>query len=272
MLTVLTANVNGIRATLRRGGIEWMANAGADVICLQEVRATHAQLHEAIAESEFATWHVAHSPASALGRNGVAVLSREQPTAIRVGFGSEEFDHQGRWIEVDLDTGVGPITAVSVYVHSGDSENEVKQTEKYRFLDAMDARLDALAKRASRTRRGVMVTGDLNVAHHEVDIKNWKGNRGKSGFLEEERAHFDGWFARDKWVDLGRRHGGDGPGPYTWWSWRGKAFDVDSGWRIDYVLATKALAQLCTSVEVGRADTYAERWSDHAPVIATFHA
>lgn len=270
MFKVLTVNVNGIRATKKNGGVEWLESAGIDVMCLQEVRATHEQLHEAIAGSTFASWHVSHSPASELGRSGVAVLSREQPSAVRVGFNSEEFDHQGRWIEVDLDSPVGPLTVVSVYVPTGDADKPLKQAEKYRFLDAMDARLAALATRASRTKRQVIVTGDFNVGHTELDIKNWKGNLKKAGFLEDERAHFDTWFARDRWVDLHRRFAGEVAGPYTWWSWRGQAFDNDAGWRIDYLIATKALAEQCRDVVVGRAASYDTRWSDHAPVIATF--
>jgi len=114
-----------------------------------------------------------------------------------------------------------------------------------------------------------VIAGDLNVAHAEVDIKNWKGNLKKAGFLPEERAFLDEWLANG-WVDLGRVHGGEGPGPYTWWSWRGKAFDNDAGWRIDYLLATEALAANAAGVSVGRADSYAERWSDHAAVTADF--
>jgi exodeoxyribonuclease-3 len=102
-----------------------------------------------------------------------------------------------------------------------------------------------------------------------VDIKNWRGNRGKAGFLDDERAHLDGWLAK-RWVDLGREHGGPGPGPYTWWSWRGKSFDTDGGWRIDYALATVPLAEHCTGATVGRAASYDERWSDHAPLTVTF--
>jgi exodeoxyribonuclease-3 len=113
------------------------------------------------------------------------------------------------------------------------------------------------------------VCGDLNIAHREVDIKNWKGNRGKAGFLEEERAYLDRWFDRD-WVDVGRRLGGEGPGPYTWWSWRGQAFDTDAGWRIDYQVATPGLGERAVRAEIGRAPSYAERWSDHAPLIVDF--
>lgn len=267
MVTLISANVNGIRAAQRRGGIDWLVSADPDVICLQEVRATHAQLHEAIAGSALAEYHVTHSPASSLGRNGVAILSKARPVAERIGKKVAEFDHQGRWVEADLDTGIGPMTVASVYVHTGDAENPEKQGEKYRFLDAMTDRMEALARRAQRTGRGAIVCGDLNVAHRAQDLKNSKGNKGKAGFLEEERAYFNRWFSRDRWVDLGRRAAGDVDGPYTWWTWRGQAFDKDVGWRIDYALATKALAARLERVEVGRAATYGERWSDHAPVI-----
>lgn len=268
--TLISVNVNGIRAALRRGGVDWLVAADPDIICLQEVRATHEQLHECIAGSALANYYVTHSPASSLGRNGVAILSKAKPTAARVGKKVEEFDHQGRWVEADLDTRAGAMTVVSVYVHTGNADNADKQGEKYRFLDAMTARMESLARRAQRTGRGAIVCGDLNVAHRAQDIKNWRGNRGKAGFLEGERAYFDRWLARDRWVDLGRREAGECDGPYTWWTWRGQAFDNDVGWRIDYALATKALAQQVTDVDVGKAATYAERWSDHAPVAVTF--
>ena len=264
--SVITANVNGVRAALRRGGLDWLAQADVDAICLQEVRATHEQLHEALAESPLAGYHVAHAPAPELGRAGVAVLTREKPSAVRddvKGLGG-----QGRWVEVDVESAVGPLTVVSTYVHSGELDSP-KQVAKYAFLEQMTKRLDALRKGAQKSGREAVVLGDFNIAHHEVDIKNWKGNRGKVGFLEDERAYLDRWFAQH-WTDLGRHHGGEGPGPYTWWSWRGQAFDTDSGWRIDYAIATQGLAERCSGVEIGRAPSYAERWSDHAPVTVTF--
>ncbi len=268
MLTIVTANVNGIRAASRRGGLRWLADSGADVICLQEVRATHEQLHEALAESDLRDWHVAHAPAPQLGRAGVAVLSCEQPTAIRTDTGLAGLDGLGRWIEVDLATEWGPLTVVSAYVHTGEADTP-KQVDKYAFLEGMDVRMERLRKSASRRKGHAVLCGDLNVAHHEVDIKNWKGNRGRAGFLEDERAHLDSWLAKH-WVDLGRAHGGPGPGPYTWWSWRGRGFDTDGGWRIDYAIATTALAARCTGAVVGKAASYAERWSDHAPLSVTF--
>ncbi len=266
-LTVVTANVNGIRAASRRGGLRWLADADADVLCLQEVRATHEQLHEALAGSALRDWHVAHAPAPQLGRAGVAVLTREQPTAIRTETGLEGIDGLGRWLEVDVSTSLGPLTVVSAYVHTGEAGTP-KQVDKYAFLDAMDQRLEFLRRSTARRKGHALLCGDLNVAHHEVDIKNWRGNRGKAGFLEDERAHLDEWLRR--WVDLGRLYGGPGPGPYTWWSWRGKGFDTDGGWRIDYAIATRGLASLCTGATVGKAASYAERWSDHAPLTVTF--
>jgi exodeoxyribonuclease-3 len=269
-LTVVTANVNGIRAAERRGGLAWLAAARADALLLQEVRATHAQLHEALAGTPLAGWHVAHSPAASLGRAGVAILTQARPTAIREGLGSAEFDGQGRWLEVDLDDAVsGRVTLASVYVHTGEAETE-RQDEKHRFLDAMGERLAALSRRAARRRGEAVVGGDLNIAHRQADLKNFKGNRGKAGYLPSEQAYLDRWLGPLRWTDLGRAHAGDVDGPYTWWSWRGQAFDTDTGWRIDYLLATPGLARRLADVAVGRAPSYAERWSDHAPVTARF--
>lgn len=269
--TSVTANVNGVRAALRRGGLAWMGASGADVICLQEVRATHEQLHEVLAEAGLSHLHVSHSPASALGRSGVAVLTREKHSKPTIGLGHSDFDEQGRWIEVDVPSPFGVVTVVSVYVHTGDDPGSAKEDEKLVFLDAMDARLATLQRRARRRGTHVLVSGDFNVAHHEVDIKNWKGNRGKAGFLPEERVHLDRW-AQLGLVDLGRALGGPGPGPYTWWSWRGKGFDTDGGWRIDYTLVSEGLSRVATKATVGKAPTYAERWSDHAPLTVAFRA
>ena len=273
-LIVVTANVNGIRAAARRGGLHWLAAAKADVICLQEVRATHEQTHEQLQASGLAPMHVAHSPAAALGRNGVAVLSLVPPREVRTDIGDPAFADQGRWIEVDLVTQFGPLTVVSAYVHTGEA-GTARQDEKFRFLDAMDRRLAALRRRATRAKGHVLVTGDFNVAHAEVDIKNWRANRDKAGFLPEERAYLDRWFGPvggkpGPWRDLGRLHGGPGPGPYTWWSWRGRGFDTDGGWRIDYQVATPGLAERARDARVGKAPAYAERWSDHAPLTVTF--
>ena len=138
--------------------------------------------------------------------------------------------------------------------------------EKYAFLELVSARLAELAASGGH----VVVAGDLNIAHREVDLKNWKGNLKSAGFLPEERAYLDRWFDDLGWVDLGRRLGGEGPGPYTWWSNRGQAFDNDAGWRIDYQLATPGLAATATEATVERAASYDTRWSDHAPLVVTY--
>lgn len=264
MLSLVSANVNGVRAARRRGGIEWLAAAGADVLCLQEVRASREQLTGLLAEAGLGGYALAHDPSARAGHAGVAVLSRRPVRAIRppaeVGFAA--FAGQGRWVEAEVDTAAGPVTVVSAYVPTGEADTP-RQVEKFEFLDAMTARLAALQSKPA------LVAGDLNVAHRPADIKNWKGNLGRAGFLDAERDYLDRWFSSG-WADLGRIHSGDGPGPYTWWSWRGRAFDNDAGWRIDYVLASPAMAARCVKFEVGRAASYAERWSDHAPITAWF--
>jgi exodeoxyribonuclease-3 len=263
-MRVITANVNGIRAAARRGALPWLQAQQPDVLCLQEVRASDTDLAKALAEAGFGDWAVAHTEGSAKGRAGVAVATRAPHNAARTGIDGA-FGDTGRWVEVDVDMPAGPVTVVSAYVHAGEAGTE-RQVHKYAFLDAMSVRMARAAEAGER----MLVCGDLNVAHGEADLKNWKGNLTKSGFLPGERAYFDRWFEAGAWVDVHRRLAGEGPGPYTWWSWRGKAFDNDAGWRIDYHLATRALAAHATTAFVGRADTYAERWSDHAPVVVDY--
>ena len=263
MVRLISANVNGVRAAARRGGIDWLAAQRPDVMTLQEVRADDAQLAEVLDAGGFAGWHVAHIEACAKGRAGVAVVSRTPLLAVRVDLPG--FEGTGRWVEVDLATPTGLLTVVSTYVHTGETAT-ARQLEKMRFLGAMTFRMGALA--ADVGRLGV-VTGDLNVAHRQEDLRNWKGNLKKAGFLPEERAVIDTWLGGG-WVDVQRRLAGDEPGPYTWWSWRGQAFDTNTGWRIDYQLATTALGERAVTSSVGRALTYAERWSDHAAVVVDY--
>jgi exodeoxyribonuclease-3 len=184
---------------------------------------------------------------------------------VQVGVGPQEFTGSGRWVEVDLASPAGVVTVVSTYVHTGEADTP-RQLEKYRFLDAVTDRLEAWASTGSLA----VVTGDLNVAHREDDLKNWKGNLKKAGFLPQERAYFDRWFEFGDWVDVHRELHGPGPGPYTWWSWRGKAFDNDAGWRIDYQVASRALAKTAVGASVGRAAAYDQRWSDHAAVTVDY--
>ena len=244
-MRLVSANVNGIRAAVRRGGLEWLAAQNADVICLQEVRASDEQLAAALGDA-FDGWHVAHRPSGQrAGHAGVAILAPE-PLEITADLGCA--DDEGRWLAVRI----GDLDVACVYVHAGQADTPI-QDDKHRFLDAMGKWMEQHDR--------ALVCGDLNVAHTEADIKNWKGNIGKAGFLESERAYLRHWYENLGWVDLGCDAG------YTWWSWRGKAFDNDAGWRIDCVLASPEIAASCRSFTVGRAPSYAERWSDHAPVV-----
>ena len=268
MLTIATANVNGIRAAYKRGMGAWLESRHPDVLLLQEVRAPDEMVGEFLPVDE---WDLAHEACEIKGRAGVAIASRLPMSAIRIGLGAGVPVDTGRWVEADLvlpgaDGGAARmLTVVSAYIHSGQVDTP-KMDEKYAFLDLVTARLGALMEAGGL----VVVGGDLNIAHREVDIKNWKGNLKTAGFLPQERAYLDRWFDELGWNDLGRTLGGDGPGPYTWWSWRGQAFDNDAGWRIDYQLATPDLADAAVSVEVDRAPAWDQRWSDHAPLVVSY--
>jgi exodeoxyribonuclease-3 len=271
-LRTATVNVNGVRAAFRRGMGEWLDGRGVDILALQEVRASTDDLVALLGEE----WDVLHDAATAKGRAGVALASRGKASIHRVELGDVDFDTAGRWLEADYDVDGTIVTVVSAYVPSGVAETE-KQVYKYRFLDAMDARMKALPEHSELA----AVMGDLNIGHRTLDIKNWKGNVKRAGFLPEERAYLDRLMGAEGdehyndgagygWIDIGRKQAGEVDGPYTWWSWRGKAFDNDTGWRIDYHLATATLADAVVAYSIDRADTYDARWSDHAPVVVDY--
>ncbi|WP_066299375.1 exodeoxyribonuclease III [Arthrobacter luteolus] len=265
-LRIATVNVNGIRAAYKRGMAEWLAERNIDILCLQEVRAPDKIVRELLGDE----WHILHAEAEAKGRAGVAIASRQEPVAVREHIGEEYFALSGRWVEADFKVPVDGeeklLTVVSAYVHSGEAGTP-KQEDKYRFLDVMAARLPVLAA----TSDYALIVGDLNVGHTTLDIKNWKGNVKRAGFLPEERAYFDRFLGEEiGYVDVARKLAGEVPGPYTWWSWRGQAFDNDAGWRIDYHMATPGLADRALSAVVDRAATYDARFSDHAPVVVDY--
>lgn len=241
---------------------EWLEGREIDILCLQEVRAPDTVVRDLLGDS----WHILHAEAAAKGRAGVAVASRLEPTETREHIGDEYFASAGRWVEADFDLDGTTLSVVSAYVHSGDADSP-QQQDKYRFLDLMSARLTELRG----TRDHALVVGDLNVGHTTRDIRNWKGNLKKAGFLPEERAYFDHFFSDAVgWVDVHRDLAGEVDGPYTWWSWRGKAFDNDAGWRIDYHLATPELAAAATTAVVDRAHSWEARFSDHAPLVVDY--
>jgi exodeoxyribonuclease-3 len=269
---IASVNVNGVRAAFRKGMGDWLDGRGVDILCLQEVRAETTDLLPLLGDG----WHVVHDAATAKGRAGVAIASRTAPTAVRTEFGPAEFDSAGRWIEADFAIGGSTLTVASAYVHSGEV-NTPKQVEKYKFLDAFEQRLAELSKGEARA----LVVGDLNVGHRTLDIKNWKGNVKNAGFLPDERVYFDRIVGSEDdeaynagaglgWIDLGRRFSGEVAGPYTWWSQRGQAFDTDTGWRLDYHLASPSLAPTALTYAIDKADAWDARWSDHAPVVIDY--
>jgi exodeoxyribonuclease-3 len=269
---IASVNVNGVRAAYRKGMGEWLDGRGVDILCLQEVRAETTDLVPLLGDG----WHVAHDAATAKGRAGVAIASRVAPDAVRTEFGPDEFDSAGRWIEADFTLAGGTITVASAYVHSGEV-NTPKQIEKYKFLTEFELRIAEL----SRNGANALVVGDLNVGHRTLDIKNWKGNLKNAGFLPDERVYFDRIVGAEEdeaynsgaglgWVDLGRRFAGEVAGPYTWWSQRGQAFDTDTGWRLDYHLASPALAPRALTYSIDKAGAWDARWSDHAPVVIDY--
>ena len=266
VVIVTTINVNGIRAAVKQrstdnlGLLAWLKETRADVVCLQETRADDDQLADALDPALADGWQLASAAPHLKGRNGVAVLSRTPFDAIRVGCGADEFASHGRYLEVDT----AGITLASVYFPTGEAETD-RQLEKERFMSAVGARMATLAGSG----RDAVLCGDWNIAHTEHDIKNWRGNIKKAGFLPQERQ----WLTElldSGWVDVVRRMHPDVAGPYAWWSWRGKAFDNDAGWRIDYQLATCGLADRVVSARTERPEAYALRWSDHAPVTVEY--
>jgi exodeoxyribonuclease-3 len=256
---VTTVNVNGIRAAVKQrssenlGLLPWLKESRADIVCLQETRADDEQLRDALAPALADGWHLASAEPHVEGRNGVAVLSR---TPLQ----SDEFAAHGRYIEVDTEGA----TVASVYLPTGEAETD-RQLEKERFMATIEARMAELLS----GNRDTVLCGDWNIAHTENDIKAWKANVKKAGFLPSERQWLTELMATG-WVDVVRRLHPDVAGPYSWWSWRGKAFDNDAGWRIDYHLADPRLAERAVSAHVERAELYALRWSDHAPVTVEF--
>jgi exodeoxyribonuclease-3 len=271
-LRIASINTNGVRAAYRKGMGDWLAARDVDILAIQEVRASTEDLEKLLGPE----WSILHDPATAKGRAGVALASRSTATIHRVDLGAPDFDSAGRWLEADYAVGDRIVTVVSTYVHSGEAGTP-KQDEKYKFLDAMLERMPAIAAHNPLA----VVVGDLNVGHRKLDIKNWRGNVKSAGFLPEERAYFDRIVGAEDdpaynagaglgWVDVGRKWAGEVDGPYTWWSWRGKAFDNDTGWRIDYQLATPELAASVTNYAVDRATAYDQRWSDHTPVVVDY--
>jgi exodeoxyribonuclease-3 len=250
LFRVISLNANGIRAAARKGFFQWMAKQDADVVCIQETKAQEHQLTDDCFRP--AGYHCYYEDAVKKGYSGTAIYTRHEPRKVVRGYGDAEFDNEGRYLEVQLEG----ISVVSLYLPSG-SSGEVRQEAKYRCLDSFTEHLRKLQRRRSEC----IVCGDWNIVHKEGDIKNWKQNQKTSGCLPEERAWLDSVFGELRWVDAFRSIDQE-PEQYTWWSNRGRAWDNNVGWRIDYQVVTPGLGD-----KVVRTDVYrSERFSDHAPL------
>lgn len=252
MLRVITANLNGIRSATRKGFFPWLAAQDADFVCLQELKAQAADLSAEMLNPEgyYGYFHYAEKK----GYSGVGLYARRQPQQIIEGLGVPEIDAEGRYIELAYEG----LSVISLYLPSG-SSGELRQAAKYRFMEHFFSHLAELRQRGSE----VIVCGDWNIAHQEIDLKNWKSNQKNSGFLPDERAWLTRVFDELGWVDTYRRLHPDTTGEaYTWWSNRGQAWTNNVGWRIDYQIATPAIAATAQRAAVYKD----ERFSDHAPL------
>lgn len=262
-MRIASFNVNGIRAAERRGFRAWLDAADLDIVALQEVRCPP----ELVPEAAVAGYHFTYDPGSLAGRNGVAILSRQRPEGVRIGFGNREFDPEGRYLEVDLPG----LTVASLYLPKGgtpfgDEASAARYHRKLRFLASFRRHLTRARRAAANQGREFLVMGDFNIAHTELDLKAWKTNRRSEGFLPEERAWFGDLLTPRTLTDVVRALHPDTSGPYSWWSWRGQSWASDAGWRIDYHLASPGLARRALAGGTMRAETYEARISDHAPV------
>jgi exodeoxyribonuclease-3 len=255
VLKVLTLNVNGIRSAAKKGLFTWLAAQKADVICLQEIKAQEADLEGGQFGIEGYERHL--YPAEKKGYAGVALYSRTAPQAVVKGFGVREFDAEGRFLEARY----GKLSVISVYLPSG-SSGPHRQASKFRFLSGFFHHL----KKLKNSGREIILCGDWNIAHQQIDLKNWRSNQKNSGFLPEERDWLTRVFDKVGFVDVFRRLNAK-PGQYTWWSNRGQAWAKNVGWRIDYQIATPAVAASARRESI----FLKKRFSDHAPLIIDYN-
>ncbi len=253
-MRIISANVNGIRSAYKKGFYEYLVASGADIVCVQELKAQEADLDDSMRAPHgmHGVWHCAEKR----GYSGVALYSKREPDRVQTGMGIAEFDAEGRFVQADF----GNLSVISLYLPSGSSSEE-RQQVKFRFLEAFYPMLRELQTQG----RDIVICGDWNIAHQNIDLKNWKGNLKNSGFLPEEREWIGKVIAELGWVDIWRTLYPKMPG-YTWWSQRGQAYAKDVGWRIDYQMATPALAGRARSAHVYKQ----EKFSDHAPLVVDY--
>ena len=256
MLKIVSLNLNGIRSAATKGMFEWLAGQSADIVCLQELKAQMSDLTDAMrAPAGLQGWfHCAEKK----GYSGVGIYALRPPLRVVEGIGNAEFDAEGRYLRADWEN----LSVISLYLPSGSSSPE-RQEAKFRFMDLFYPQLDALRREG----REIVICGDWNIAHKEIDLKNWKSNQKNSGFLPEERAWLTRVIDELGWVDVYRRLYPEAGGEaYTWWSNRGQAWAKNVGWRIDYQLATPGIAAKAVAAGVYKE----QRFSDHAPLTVDY--
>ncbi len=253
-MRIITLNVNGIRSAARKGLYPWLATQQADCICVQETKAQAPQL--TADEYTLPGYQRYLFDAVKPGYAGVAIFSKQKPERVISGFGAKEFDDEGRYLEARFKD----LSVVSLYLPSG-SAGPHRQASKFRFLESFLPHL----KKLKRSGRPIVLCGDWNIAHRQIDLKNWRSNQKNSGFLPEERAWLDTLFDELGFVDTFREVNADAE-QYTWWSNRGQAWAKNVGWRIDYQIASPKLKGVARSASIFKA----QRFSDHAPLIMDY--
>lgn len=256
MLRIISANLNGIRSAVKKGFLPWMASQQADFVCMQELKAQQDDLSAEMLHPDGMHGYFHH--AEKKGYSGCGIYTPHKPDEVFYGYGNEEFDAEGRYVEARFKG----LSVISVYMPSGSSSPE-RQEAKYRYLDSFLPHLIKL----KNSGREIVLCGDVNIAHQEIDLKNWKGNLKNSGFLPEERAWLSNLFNQVGFVDVYRHLEPDATDAcYTWWSNRGQAYAKNVGWRIDYQISTPNIAQGAKHTSIYKD----ERFSDHAPLIVDY--
>jgi exodeoxyribonuclease-3 len=254
-MRIISINLNGIRSAAKKGFYDWMLKQDADVVCMQEIKAQESDLKDAVFHPE--GYHSYFHCAEKKGYSGVGIYTKQKPNNVITGLGWPEADTEGRYVEVDL----GDICVASLYLPSGTS-GEIRQTVKFGFLDQYAKHLQKLKEQAKE----YVICGDWNIAHRQIDLKNWRGNQKNSGFLPAEREWMDELFGDLGFVDA-FRHINQEAEQYTWWSNRGQAWAKNVGWRIDYQVITPGLKETIQSVNIYKD----QRFSDHAPLIVDYN-
>ena len=256
MLRIITANLNGIRSAAKKGFFEWANTQSPDILCIQELKAQEADLDSALMNPN--GYHGFFQYALKKGYSGVGLYSKKAPDSVKIGFDDGEFDAEGRYVEARF----GNLIVISAYFPSGSSAPE-RQEAKFRFLDLFMPHIKKLKSEGLE----IVLCGDINIAHKEIDLKNWKGNLKNSGFTPEEREWMTQLFSEAGFMDVYRfLQPNTEDECYTWWSQRGQAYAKNVGWRIDYQIATPGIAKKAQRVEIYKG----EKFSDHAPLIIDY--